>query len=207
LVVALFFMLFAPHAAVFLSCEATNHQSSAPACMRPAPVPAFRPNPIARPKSGGTGAWGDRRHHREDVGNLLDHRFGHRRAGRCDAGNLPQRPAGGAGHPRGKRQHHRRSTRRQPVRNGVVTGVVGREVAFKREQPVAAGSRKIPQYGPRGVKRFRASLPLPLLGSTMPFKRRTPTCRSRFRCINPSRLRNTREMFPWTRPPLAATTS
>src|SRR5882762_2841188 len=49
LVVALFFILFAPHSAVFLSCEGTHHQSSAPACMRPASVPAFRPNPIARP--------------------------------------------------------------------------------------------------------------------------------------------------------------
>src|SRR5713226_10224564 len=48
LVVALFFILFAPHSAVFLSCEGTNLQSSAPACMRPASVPAFRPNPIAR---------------------------------------------------------------------------------------------------------------------------------------------------------------
>src|SRR3982074_3739716 len=56
LVVALFFLLFAPPAPVFLSCEATNHQSSAPACTRPASVPAFRPNPIARPKSAGTGA-------------------------------------------------------------------------------------------------------------------------------------------------------
>src|SRR5258706_14090140 len=41
LVVALFFILFAPHSAVFLSC--------APACMRPASVPEFRPDPIARP--------------------------------------------------------------------------------------------------------------------------------------------------------------
>src|SRR4030088_1633458 len=38
LVVALFFILFAPHSAVFLSCEGNNHQSSAPACMRPASV-------------------------------------------------------------------------------------------------------------------------------------------------------------------------
>src|SRR5437867_10061340 len=56
LVVALFFILFAPHSAVFLSCEGTNHQSSAPACMRLESVPAFCPNPIARPKSAGTGA-------------------------------------------------------------------------------------------------------------------------------------------------------
>src|SRR4029077_7000761 len=36
LIVALFFILFAPHSAVLPSCEGTNHQSSAPACMRPA---------------------------------------------------------------------------------------------------------------------------------------------------------------------------
>src|SRR6202165_5240295 len=45
LVVALFFILFAPHSAVFLSCEGINHQSSAPASMRPASVPAFRTSP------------------------------------------------------------------------------------------------------------------------------------------------------------------
>src|SRR6266481_9991125 len=37
LFVALFFILFAPHSAVFPSCEGTHHQSSAPACMRPSP--------------------------------------------------------------------------------------------------------------------------------------------------------------------------
>src|SRR3979411_1182766 len=50
LVVALCFILLAPHSAVFLSGEGTNDQSFAPACMRPAAVPAFRPNPIARPR-------------------------------------------------------------------------------------------------------------------------------------------------------------
>src|SRR5450631_3262921 len=49
LVVALFFILFAPHSAVFYLCEGTNHPSSAPACIRPASVTAFRPNPIATP--------------------------------------------------------------------------------------------------------------------------------------------------------------
>src|SRR6202163_4654853 len=34
LVVALFFILLSPHSTDFLSCEGTNRQSSAPACMR-----------------------------------------------------------------------------------------------------------------------------------------------------------------------------
>src|SRR5260370_16930986 len=51
LVVALFFILLAPHSAVFLSCEGTNHQSSAPACMSPASVPPSHPNPTPSPKS------------------------------------------------------------------------------------------------------------------------------------------------------------
>jgi hypothetical protein len=48
LVVALYFILFAPHSAVLLSCEGTDHHSSAAARMRPAPVPAFRPNRKAK---------------------------------------------------------------------------------------------------------------------------------------------------------------
>jgi methyl-accepting chemotaxis protein len=76
---------------------------------------------------------------------------------------------------RGERQHRRRATRRQPDRNGVVTGVVGREVALKREQPVEAGSRKIPQYGPRGLKRFRASPP-DLIRSSHRFARQGKPC-------------------------------
>ena len=42
----------------------------------------------------GRGDQGDRRHHRPDVGDLLDHRVGGRRAGRGDPGDLAQRPAG-----------------------------------------------------------------------------------------------------------------
>ena len=41
---------------------------------------------------------GDQRHHRKAVGDLLDHCGGGGRAGRGDAGNLPQRAAGGPGH-------------------------------------------------------------------------------------------------------------
>ena len=42
---------------------------------------------------------GDRRHHRADVGDFLDHRRRGGGAGRGDAGNLPQHPAGRDGHP------------------------------------------------------------------------------------------------------------
>ena len=68
---------------------------------------------------------GDLRHHRAAVGNLLDHCGRGRRAGRGDAGNLPQRPAGGAGHPAGLLQHHRRAARRDRDRLGVLAGAVG----------------------------------------------------------------------------------
>ena len=53
------------------------------------------------------------------VGDLLDHRRGGGRAGRCDPGNLPQRAAGRAGHPAGLFQHHRRAARRQRDRLGL----------------------------------------------------------------------------------------
>ena len=49
---------------------------------------------------------GDLRHHRETVGDLGDHRVRGGRAGGGDAGDFPQRAAGGAGHPAGLRQHH-----------------------------------------------------------------------------------------------------
>ena len=41
---------------------------------------------------------GNQRHHRKAVRDLIDHRGGGGRAGRGDAGNFPQRAAGGAGH-------------------------------------------------------------------------------------------------------------
>ena len=68
---------------------------------------------------------GDQRHHRETVGDLLDHRGRGRRAGRGDAGNFPQRAAGGARHPAGVVQHHRRAARRERDRLGVLAGAVG----------------------------------------------------------------------------------
>ncbi len=56
---------------------------------------------------------GDQRHHREAVGDLLDHRGRGGRAGCRDPGNLPQRAAGRPRHPAGLLQHHRRAARRR----------------------------------------------------------------------------------------------
>ena len=52
------------------------------------------------------------RHHRKAFRNFLGDRGGRGRAGRGDAGNLPQRAAGCAGDADGLRQHHRRAARR-----------------------------------------------------------------------------------------------
>ena len=56
---------------------------------------------------------GDQRDHRAAVGDFLDHRGCRGRAGRGNAGNLPQRAAGRAGHPGGLRQYQRRPARRR----------------------------------------------------------------------------------------------
>ena len=72
---------------------------------------------------------GDQRHHRKAVGDLLDHCGGGGRAGRGDAGNLPQRAAGGPRHPAGVLQHHRRAARRQRDRLGLLAGALGGAVA------------------------------------------------------------------------------
>ena len=94
---------------------------------------------------------GDQRHHREAVGDLLDHRRRRRRAGRGDPGNLPQRAAGGRGHPAGLRQHHRRAARRRRDRFGVFAGALGGAIAVGRQQPPQARGRQIPQLGARGL--------------------------------------------------------
>jgi hypothetical protein len=46
----------------------------------------------------GGGNQGDQRHHRKTVGDLIDHRGRGGRARRGDAGDFPQRAAGGARH-------------------------------------------------------------------------------------------------------------
>ena len=92
-------------------------------------------------------------HHREAVGNLIDDCSRRGRAGRGDAGNLPQRPAGGAGHPAGLLQHHRRAARRQRDRLGVVTGVVGGADAVDRLRPAEDRGVEIPHQRARGLIR------------------------------------------------------
>ena len=94
---------------------------------------------------------GDQRHHRKAVGDLLDHRGRGGRAGRGDAGNLPQRAAGRAGHPAGLLQHHRRAARRQRDRLGLLAGALGGAVAVRRQQPPQARGRQVPQFGAGGL--------------------------------------------------------
>ena len=93
----------------------------------------------ARDRSVGVGDQGDRRDHRPDVGDRLDHRLGGGRAGRRDAGDLAQRPAGRARHPAGVRQHHRRPARRHRDRLGVVARCCRPRNRCRR---TATGSRK-----------------------------------------------------------------
>ena len=56
---------------------------------------------------------GDQRHDRAPVGDFLDHRGGRGRAGRGDAGNIPQRATGRAGHSARFGEYHRRPARRR----------------------------------------------------------------------------------------------
>ena len=90
---------------------------------------------------------GDQRHHRETVGDLGDHRVRGGRAGSRDAGDFPQRAAGGPRHPAGFRQHHRRPARRQRDRIGLLAGALGGAVAVRRQQPAQARGRQVPQHG------------------------------------------------------------
>ena len=88
---------------------------------------------------------GDQRHDRPHVGDIFHHCRGRRRAGRSDAGNIPQHPAGRGGHPAGLRQHHRRAARRNRDRIGLGAGSFGGEVAVERQQPAQARGRQIPR--------------------------------------------------------------
>ena len=96
---------------------------------------------------------GDQRHHREAVGDLLDHCRRGGRAGRRDAGDFPQRAAGRPGHPAGLLQHHRRAARRQRDRLGLLAGALGGAVAVRRQQPPQARGRQVPQFGAGGLTR------------------------------------------------------
>ena len=70
------------------------------------------------------------RHDRKTIGNLLDHRGGGRRAGCGNPGNLAQCPAGGARHPAGLLQHHRRTARRNGHRLCLIASAIGGKNAF-----------------------------------------------------------------------------
>ena len=94
---------------------------------------------------------GDQRHHRKTVRDLVDHRGGGGRAGRGDAGNFPQRAAGGARHPAGLLQHHRRPARRDRNRLGLLAGSHRGEVAVRRQQSSEGGGRQVPRLGQGGL--------------------------------------------------------
>ena len=82
----------------------------------------------------------------ERLSDLLDHRRGSGRAGRGDPGDFAQRAAGGARHPAGVRQHHRRAAWRQRDRFGLLAGFVGGAVAVRREQPPQDRGRQVPEF-------------------------------------------------------------
>ena len=75
---------------------------------------------------------GDWRYHRPHVGDRLHHRSRGGRAGRGDAGNIPQHPAGGPGYPAGLRQHHRRTARCDRNRIGLGAGSFSRAIVVER---------------------------------------------------------------------------
>ena len=94
---------------------------------------------------------GNQRHHRKTVRDLLDHRGRGGRAGRGDAGDFPQRAAGGAWHPAGLVQHHGRAARRRRDRLGLLAGALRGAVAVRRQQPPQARGRQVPELGQGGI--------------------------------------------------------
>src|SRR6266545_4792562 len=80
---------------------------------------------------------GNRRHHRPHRGNLAGDRGSRGRAGRHDAGNLPQRAAGGARRHPGRGQHHRRQPRGDRYWHGID--------ACARAGPIATGTEQSSQ--------------------------------------------------------------
>ncbi len=101
---------------------------------------------------------GNQRHHRKAVGDFIDHCRGGGRAGCCDTGNFPQRPAGGAGHPAGLDPHHRRAARRRRDRIGFLAGALRGAVAVRRLKPPQARGRQIPQHRSGGLIRTAAGI-------------------------------------------------
>ncbi len=94
---------------------------------------------------------GNQRHHRKAVGDRLDHCLRGGRAGCCDAGDFPQRAAGGARHPAGFLQHYRRAAWRFRDRLGLEPGAFGGAIAVGRQQPSQGRGRQVSQLGARGL--------------------------------------------------------
>ena len=94
---------------------------------------------------------GNQRHHRKAVGDRLDHCLRGGRAGCCDAGDFPQRAAGGARHPAGFLQHYRRAAWRFRDRLGLEPGALGGAIAVGRQQPSQGRGRQVSQLGARGL--------------------------------------------------------
>jgi methyl-accepting chemotaxis protein len=118
----------------------------------------------------GRGDQGNQRHHREIIGNILDHRRRGGRAGRGDARDLAQRAAGGPWHPAGLGQHYRRPARRQRDRIGLLAGPLGGAVAVPRQQPSQARGRQVPEFGPGGLTRRHLAAAGPLCRIGLPRK-------------------------------------
>jgi len=76
-----------------------------------------------------------------------------RGAGRDAAGNLPQRPTGGARHPAGGGQHHRRAARRRRNRVSLLAGARSRADVVTGLQPPKPKARgqKISGFSARGL--------------------------------------------------------
>ena len=97
---------------------------------------------------------GNLRHDRKVVGNLVDDCGCGGRAGRSDAGNLPQRAAGSAWHPAGLLQHHRRAAWRDRDGLRVFAGAVGGASTVSRLRPAEVGGIKVPQFRQVGLTKL-----------------------------------------------------
>ena len=87
---------------------------------------------------------GNQRHHREAVGDLLDHCGRRGRAGRRDAGNLPQRAAGRPRHPAGLRPTSPTCSAAPPRPARPPRRCCPRRNRCRRQQPPQARGRQVP---------------------------------------------------------------
>ena len=86
------------------------------------------------------------------VGDLCDHCGVCRATGRCDPGNLPQRPAGRLRNAAGLVAHSGRAAGRQRNRLGVLTRAVGGEGAHHRKRAAEIGNEPVYRKRPVGLR-------------------------------------------------------